>query len=60
MTVMSMSTQEFSRLQILLDIQSGRMRIEDAAQLLGIGRRQVFRLSKGIRARSNETSKFPT
>jgi transposase len=49
MTVMSMSTQEFSRLQVLLDVQSGRMRIEDAAQLLGVGRRQVFRLLKGIR-----------
>jgi hypothetical protein len=50
MTVMSMSTQEFSRLQVLLDVQSGRMRIEDVAQLLGVGRRQVFRLLKGVRA----------
>jgi hypothetical protein len=33
MTVVSMSNQEFSRLQVLLDVQAGRLRIEDAAQL---------------------------
>jgi Winged helix-turn helix len=49
MTVVSMSDQEFSRLQVLLDVQSGRLRIEDAAQLLGLRRRQVFRLLKGVR-----------
>jgi len=46
MTVVSMSNQEFSRLQVLLDVQSGRLRIEDAAQLIGLKRRQVFRLLK--------------
>jgi hypothetical protein len=50
MTVVSMSTQEFTRLQVLLDVQSGRLRVEDAAQLMGLGRRQVFRLLKDIRA----------
>lgn len=49
MTVVSMSKQEFSRLQVLLDVQSGRLRIEDAAQLIGLGRRQVFRLLKDVR-----------
>lgn len=49
MTVVSMSTQEFSRLQVLLDVQSGRLRIEDAAQLIGLGSRQVFRLLTGLR-----------
>lgn len=49
MTVVSMSKQEFSRLQVLLDVQSGRLRLEDGAQLIGLGRRQVFRLMKGIR-----------
>ena len=49
MTVVSMSNQEFSRLQVLLDVKSGRLRIEDAAQLIGLKRRQVFRLLKGIR-----------
>jgi hypothetical protein len=28
MTVVSMSKQEFSRLQVLLDVQSGRLRLE--------------------------------
>jgi Winged helix-turn helix len=50
MTVVSMSAQEFTRLQVLLDVQSGRLRVEDAAQLIGLGRRQVFRLLKDIRA----------
>jgi len=49
MTVMSMSTQEFSRPEVLLDVQSGRLRIEDATQLIGLGRRQVFRLLTGLR-----------
>jgi hypothetical protein len=49
MTVVSMSNQEFSRLQVLLDVQPGRLWIEDVAQLVGLGRRQVFRLLKGIR-----------
>jgi hypothetical protein len=50
MSVVSMSKREFSRLQVLLDVQSGRLRIEDAAQLIGLGRRQVFRLLEGLRA----------
>jgi hypothetical protein len=49
MTAVSMSKQEFSRLQAILDVQSGRLRIEDAAQLVGLGRRQIFRLLKGVR-----------
>ena len=42
MTVVTMSKQEFSRLQVLLDVQSGQLRIEDAAQLIGLGRRQAI------------------
>jgi hypothetical protein len=38
-----MSGQEFSRLKVLLDVQSGRLRVDDAAQLAGIGRRQAFK-----------------
>jgi hypothetical protein len=49
MTVVTMSGQEFSRLQALMDVRSGRLRVEDAAQLMGLGRRQVFRLLKGVR-----------
>ena len=49
MTVVSMSKREFLRLQVLVDLQSGRIRVEDAAQLMGLRRRQVFRLLKGFR-----------
>src|SRR3978361_1531647 len=48
MTVISMSTQEFSRLQVQLDVKSGKVRVEDAVQLIGLGRRQIFRLLIGI------------
>ena len=44
MAVMSMSTQEFGRLEILLRVQSGRLRVADACRLIGLGRRQVLRL----------------
>ena len=49
MAVMSMSTQEFNWLEVLLSVQSGRLRIADACQLIGIGRRQVLRLLRGLR-----------
>jgi len=48
MAVVSMSTQEFSWLQVLLDVQAGRLRIEDSAQLIGLGRRQVFRFVEDL------------
>ncbi len=49
MTVVSMSKREFSRLAVLLDVQGGRVRVEDACGLIGLKRRQVFRLLKGLR-----------
>jgi hypothetical protein len=42
MTVVSMSKQEFSRLEVLLRVQSGRLRVSDACTLIGLRRRQVF------------------
>jgi hypothetical protein len=39
MAVMSMSTQEFSRLEVLLGVQSGRLRIAAATSLIGVCRR---------------------
>ena len=47
--VVSMSDKEFSRLSVLMDAQAGRLRIDDAARLLELKRRQVFRLLKGLR-----------
>ena len=41
--------QEFSRLEVLLRVQSGRLRIADACELIGLQRRQVFRLLRGFK-----------
>jgi hypothetical protein len=49
MAVLSMSKQEFSRLDVLLRVQSGRLRIADACALIGLQRRQVFRLLRDLR-----------
>jgi hypothetical protein len=47
--VVSMSKQEFSRLDVLLRVQSGRLRVSDACVLIGVQRRQVFRLLCGLK-----------
>ena len=44
-----MSKQEFSRLEVLLGVQSGRLRVVDACALIGLQRRQVFRLLRGLK-----------
>ncbi len=49
MAVVSMSQQEFSRLEVLLRVQSGRLRIADACELIGLRRRQVFRLLRALK-----------
>ena len=45
----SMSQLEFGRLDVLLRVQSGRLRVADACQLLDLQRRQVFRLLRGLK-----------
>jgi len=47
--VVSMSKQEFSRLEALLRVQSGGLRVADACELIGLHRRQVFRLLHGLK-----------
>ena len=49
MAVLSMSKQEFSRLDVLLRVQSGSLRVGDACVLIGLQRRQVFRLLRGLK-----------
>jgi Helix-turn-helix domain len=39
----------FGRLEVLLRVQSGRLRIEDACAVIGLCRRQVFRLVRGLK-----------
>ena len=49
MTVRLMSDGELSRLEVLRDLDQKRLTTEAATQLLGLGRRQVFRLLKAYR-----------
>ena len=42
MPVVSMSKQEFNRLEVLSQVQSGRLRVVDACALTGLRRRQIF------------------
>src|SRR4051794_16395775 len=46
MTVITMSRQEIVRMSVLHDLADGRIKIADASTLMGLGRRQVFRLAK--------------
>jgi hypothetical protein len=47
--VVSMSKKEFDRLEVLLGVQSGRLRVADACELLSLKRRQDFRLLAGLK-----------
>jgi hypothetical protein len=44
-----MSKREFDRLEVLLQVQSGRLRITDACELIGVRRRHIFRLLRGLK-----------
>lgn len=50
MTVMQMSDAELSRLRVMIDLLDGRLTVEAAGMLMGVGRRQVFRLRRGFAA----------
>ena len=43
-----MSKKEFDRLEVLLGVRSGRLRVADACALLNLKRCQVFRLLAGL------------
>jgi hypothetical protein len=49
-TVRLMSDGELTRLEVLRDLDQRRLTVEAAAQLLGLERRQVFRLVKAYRS----------
>ena len=49
MTVVSMSAKEFARLDVLLEMEAGRISIREACGLMGLRRRQVFRLLAAFR-----------
>ena len=50
MTVRLMSDGELSRLEVLRDLDRKRLKTKAAGQLLGLERRQVFRLVKAYRS----------
>lgn len=49
MSVLAMSNGELSRFDTLMRVERGELRVEDAAALLGLKRRQVFRLLERLR-----------
>lgn len=46
MTVIAMSQTEIDGMSVLCDLADDRIKVADAATLIGLGRRQVFRLAK--------------
>jgi transposase len=44
MTVITMSRTELTRLRLVIDIADGRLSVADAAALIGVGGRQIYRL----------------
>ena len=54
MTVITMSRTEINRMSVLQDLAASRIKIAQAATLMGLGRRQVFRLAKAYAERGPE------
>jgi Winged helix-turn helix len=50
MAVISMSDRELIRLPMMIDVVDGRLTVAAAAVLLGLSRRQVFRLRHAVTA----------
>ena len=50
MTVIQMSERELSRLRVLIDLSDRRVTVEAAGTLMGVGRRQVYRLRRALAA----------
>jgi hypothetical protein len=54
MALITMSKKELGRLETLVDLDEGRITAVQAAGLIGVGERQVFRLLKAYRMRGAE------
>jgi hypothetical protein len=50
MTVIQMSERELTRLRVLIDLSDRRLTVEAAGTLMGVGRRQVYRLRGALAA----------
>src|SRR5258708_16693072 len=51
MTVITMSRTEIDRMSVLQDLAAGRLKVTEAATLMGVGGREVFRLAKAYAER---------
>lgn len=51
MTVIAVSRAEIDRMSVLRDLAEDRIKVSEATTLMGLGRRQVFRLAKAYRQR---------
>ncbi len=49
MTVITMSRNELTRLRVLIDVDDSRLSVSDATGLIGVGRRQIYRLLDAFR-----------
>ena len=54
MTVIMMSRTEIDRMSVLQDLAASRIKVTEAATLMSLGRRQVFRLAKAYAQRGPE------
>ena len=48
MTVVRMSERELTRLHVLIDLSDRRLTVDAASTLIGLGRRQVYRLRRAF------------
>ncbi|HSZ90875.1 MAG TPA: helix-turn-helix domain-containing protein [Acetobacteraceae bacterium] len=48
MAVLEMSERELSRRRVMIDLADGRLTVEAAGALMGVGRRQVFRVCRAF------------
>ena len=44
--VIEMSDQELTRLRVMIDLADDRLTVDAAATLMGLGRRQIYRLRR--------------
>ena len=46
--VIEMSDRELTRLRLMIDLADGRLTVNAAATLMGLGHRQIYRLRRAI------------
>jgi hypothetical protein len=48
-TVITMSRNELTRQRVLIDVAHGRLSVAGSTRLIGVGRRQIYRLADAFR-----------